>query len=317
MEGFTLADKNVYFYKVVLTDNTTGDEVTPERFKALFSDIIARVAINNSIDCTGSNPEPVMLDVLEDTDEYLFARLNRKRPNNSMQKRDYATRTTTDVLAPDEAANSGIECFTYCILGYRHGILSIANVKGAPGYDALAMMFALHKPQYQLDADGIPNNDLVSELASGRTPEINRIHIDIAQPDAQILERVFGFCDEGILNEMRGRTSSIVIDVKPSFRGKLIDDPSVIARVINAFRQNQDQFNSVKLTGKVDGRNRQREYDLYEEYFKYPIDIKEYRTEGGRKIEVSKSTIQNDYKDKMTKVYDQYKEMLLVFVDRS
>ena len=41
-------------------------------------------------------PEPVMLDVLEDTDEYLFARLNRKRPNNSMQKRDYATRRCVD-----------------------------------------------------------------------------------------------------------------------------------------------------------------------------------------------------------------------------
>ena len=72
MEEFTIADKNVYFYKLVITDNTTGDEVSPDRFKGLFSDIIARAAINNSIDCTGTNPEPVMLDVLEDTDAYLF-----------------------------------------------------------------------------------------------------------------------------------------------------------------------------------------------------------------------------------------------------
>ena len=311
-----MADKNVYFYKLVITDNTTGDEVSPDRFKGLFSDIIARAAINNSIDCTGTNPEPVMLDVLEDTDAYLFARLNRKRPNNSMQKRDYATRTTTDVLDPDEAANSGIECFTYCILGYRHGILSIANIKGAPGYEALAMMFAMHKPQYQLDADGIPNNDLVSELASGRTPEINRIHIDIAQPEAQILERVFGFCDEGILNEMRHRTSSIVIDVKPNLRGKLIDDPGVIARIISAFRQNQNQFNSVKLTGKVDGRKRQREYDLYEEYFKYPIRISEHRTANGRRVERTKAEIQRDYRNEMMNLYENYKRILLVLSNR-
>lgn len=311
-----MADKNVYFYKIVLTDNTTGAEVAPDRFKSLFSEIISRTAINNSIDCTGSNPEPVMLDVLEDTDEYLFARLNRKRPNNSMQKRDYGTRETTDVLAPDEAANSGIECFTYCILGYRHGLLSIANIKGAPGYDALAMMFALHKPRYQLDADGIPNNDLVSELASGRTPEINRIHIDIAQPDAQILEQVFGFCDEGILDDMRERTSSIVIDVKPSFRGKLIDDPNVIARIINAFRQNQNQFNSVKLTGKVDGRKRQREYDLYEEYFKYPIRISEHRQANGQRLERSKTEIQRDYRNEMMNLYDRYKNLLWILSNR-
>ena len=311
-----MADKNVYFYKVVLIDNTTGDEVPPDRFKGLFSDIITRMAINNSIDCTGSNLEPVMLDVLEDTDEYLFARLNRKRPNNSMQKRDYATRTTTDVLAPDEAANSGIECFTYCILGYRHGILSIANIKGAPGYDALAMMFALYNTQYQLDAHGIPNNNIVSELATGRDPEINRIHIDIAQPDAQILERVFGFCDEEILNEMHQRTSSIVIDVKPTLRGSLINDPGVIARIINAFRRNPDQFNSVKLTGKVDGRKRQREYDLYEEYFKYPIRISEHRIANGRRVERTKAEIQLDYRNEMMNLYEHYKRMLLILSNR-
>jgi hypothetical protein len=96
----------------------------------------------------------------------------------------------------------------------------------------------------------------------------------------------------------------------------LIDDPNVIARIINAFRQNQTQFNSVKLTGKVDGRKRQREYDLYEEYFKYPIRISEHRQANGRRLERSKSEIQRDYRNEMMNLYNRYKNILLILSNR-
>lgn len=311
-----MADKNVYFYKIVLTDNESAEEVPTTRLKAIFSDIITRATINHSIDCTETQLEPVMLDILEDTDEYLFARLNQKRPNNSMQKRDYSTRATTDVLAPDEVLNSGIECFTYCILGYQHGILSIVNIKSAPKWDALSMMFAVHSPRYLLHAEGIPNNNLVAELSQGRSPEINRIHIDIAQPDAQILEQIFGFCDREILDEMHARTSSLVIDVKPTLRGRLIDNPNTIDRIIGAFRRHQPQFNSVKVIGKIDRDTRRREYDLYETFFKYPIQINEHRQENGHRLERSKADIQRDYRHEMMTLYDHYKGLLLVLSDR-
>ena len=55
---------------------------------------------------------------------------------------------------------------------------------------------------------------------------------------------------------------------------------------------------------------------MYEEYFKYPVEIKEYRQEGGRKIEVSKNEIQIDYRAKMMNVYDHYKTTILTFVNR-
>lgn len=66
---------------------------------------------------------------------------------------------------------------------------------------------------------------------------------------------------------------------------------------------------------KKDNNSPQREYDLYEEYFKYPIDIKEYRHEGGRRLEISKADIRMEYKRKMTDVYDRYKEIILLFVE--
>ena len=44
-----------------------------------------------------------------------------------MQKRNYNTYETADVLPPDEIGNNGVEWFAYCILGYSHGILSLVN----------------------------------------------------------------------------------------------------------------------------------------------------------------------------------------------
>ena len=46
------------------------------------------------------------------------------------------------------------------------------------------------------------------------------------------------------------------------------------------------------------------------------MEIKEYRQEGGRKIEVSKKEIQLDYRAKMMNVYEHYKTTILTFVNR-
>lgn len=311
-----MSKKNVYFYELVIEDSQSGTAIPVDDYRTILSDIISKESINGSIELTYEQTEPVLMDVIENTDEYLFARLSRKRPNNSIQKRNYKTRETTDVLAPDEIGNNGIECFTYCFLGYTHGILSIAKSKGAPGAEVFSMLFAMHKREYSAETFGIPNNDLVKELIEGKAPQVNRVSFDVARPSAELLEGMFGFKDDEIIAAMSRKTASLVVDVKPDFRGYLIDDPGLISKLIGALRKNQAKYNTIRISGKKDGRGPQREYDLYEEYFKYPIDIKEYRQEGGRKIEMSKAAIQRDYKDKMTKTYDNYKEMLLVFVDR-
>lgn len=312
-----MSKKNVYFYELIIEDAQTGATIPVDQYRDILTDIFSKKCLNNSVELTYEQTEPVLMDILENTDEYLFARLSRKRLNNSIHKRNYKTRKTTDVLAPDEIGNNGIECFTYCILGYTHGVLSIAKSKGAPGKEAFSMLFALHDRRYTADSFGIPNNDLVKELIDGKAPQVNRVSFDIARPGAQLLEGMFGFHDEEVISAMSRKTASLVVDVRPDFRGYLIDDPGLISKLIDALRKSQTRYNTIKIAGKKDGHGPQREYDLYEEYFKYPVDIKEFRQEGGRKIEVSKAAIQRDYLDKMTKVYNQYKNTLLTFVDRS
>ena len=312
-----MSKKNVYFYELVIENRETGKAIPVNQYKGIISNIFKNGCVNNSIELTYEQTEPVWMDIIEDTDEYLFARLSRKRLNNSIQKRNYKTRKITDVLAPDEVANNGIECFTYCILGYTHGVLSIAKSKGAPGPEAFSMLLAMYNKAYMAESYGIPNNELINELLDGKAPQVNRVYFDIACPGAELLKGLFGFSDDEVITAMSRKTASLVIDVKPDFRDYLIDDPGLISRLIKALRGNQKRYGTIRVSGKKDEKSPQREYDLYEEYFKYHVDIKEYRQEGGRKKEVSKAAILKDYKDKMTKVYDKYKDTILVFVNRA
>ena len=311
-----MSTKNIYFFKVTIRDTQNNTEVPVSSFKAIFQSIIDQHSRNGALKLDYQSSEPIMLDVLEHTDEFLFARLNRKRPNNSMQKRNYNTYQTTDVLAPDEIGNSGVELFTYCILGYSHGILSIVNSKGAPGAGALARVFSCYNNRFSLETEGIPNQDLINELLGGRAPEINRVQVDIAQPSAQILESVFGFNETEILAEMGRNASSLVFEVKPEFRGALSCDPTIISRLIDVLRRNRGHYNSVVVSGKKDSGDRQRQYDLYEEYFKYPINVSEYRQENGQKIEREKGLIQQDFRANMMQVYSAYKNIILAVSNR-
>lgn len=56
--------------------------------------------------------------------------------------------------------------------------------------------------------------------------------------------------------------------------------------------------------------------DLYEEYFKYPISVSEYRQENGQKIEREKAEILRDYRLNMMNVYNDYKDIILAVSNR-
>lgn len=311
-----MAIKNVYLYKVIIIETSSGKEVDVSRFKVEFQKIFDKNIRNRALKLTKDASEPVVLDVIENTDKYLFARLSKKRPNNSMQKRDYTTYETTDVLDPSEADNSGVEWFTYCILGYSHGILSVVNSKGAPGGNTLARIFSLYNASLSLEIERIPNKNLINELLDGGSPEINKIEVGIAQPSSQIMQDVFGFSEQKILQEMHLNTSSIIFEIKPVHSGYLLDNSNNIKKIIRKLMKNRKNYSSVKVSGKAETGERQKEYDLYEEYFKYSISINEYYQEDGRKVEVKKNIIEEDYKTKIMGVYNEFKKMILAVSNR-
>ena len=311
-----MSTKNVYLFKVVIRDTRTDTVVAVNRFKNLFQRVFNSKCIHNALKLTSEDETAMILDVIEDTEEYLFARLNRKRPNNGMQKRNYTDYSITDVLGPNEINNNGVELFTYCILGYSYGILSIVNSKEAPNQGALARIFSCYNDNFSLETEPIPNQGLINELLQGRTPEINKLQIDIAQPDAQIMQEVFGFNDDEVMEAVQQNVSSIVFEIKPTIRGALSNNRNIIERLIEAFRQNRTRYQSVILSGKANTGERQRSYDLYEKYFKYPISVSEYHQDNGHRVETEKAIILTEYKEQMMYVYDRYKQIILAVSNR-
>lgn len=312
-----MSNKTVYFYRVSLFSVNPFTVLPINQLKPLIKNIFETNNLNNALRLTSDDAEPMILDIIQDNDQYLFARLNKKRLNNTLQKRDYDNLTTGDVLTPEERESKGIELFTYCILGYKHGILSIVNAKGAPNIGALNRIFEKYNAEYNLEMTAIPNSSLLEQLIAGRAPQINRIVIDMPTPNAQVLQEVFNLNDSEILQTVQSNSRSIVFEIAPNLRGgALMDDKNMISRIIDLFRQKRGSFNDVKISAKSDDGQRQMCYDLYEEFFKYEIYVPEYHKDGGQTVEYEKQDIQNRYRSEMAAIYDQYKVVLLGVSDR-
>lgn len=311
-----MAKKNVYFFKVVITDKSTNRSINPNEIKNVLKTIFRENGKNNSLRLCNDDIDKVVLDIIEDTSEYLFAKLSKKKPNFSIQKRNYETLETTDVLLKDEVGNNGVESFTFFILGYKHGILSIINVKGAPNDNTLKGIFELYNDNFSMENEAIPNKEMINQLKDGSNPKINRLKIGIAQPNAKFLQDILKWSDTKICDEMSLNSSSVVFEIRPHFRKSLLDNISDVKNLIFDLVKHRDEFESLVITGKPNDNENQREYDLFEEYFKYQIDVKEYSIIDGRKREKDKKDILEDYKKSMQKIYDDNKLLLLTMANR-
>lgn len=311
-----MSTKNVYFYKLSLIQAKDEEEIEIHNLKSIIEDIISTNSKNGSINLYSPGTEPIIMDILEEKDEYLFARLSKKSRNNSIQKRDYGTLMTSPVLNSLEVTNNGVETFTYCIIGYKHGILSIARNQSAPNENVIKRLFALYKKEYNLVIDSVPNNKLIEELY-GDNAVINRITFEIPTPNAQLLQESLHVEDSELIELIQQKTHAVSIEIKPPSRGHIMNDPSYIKKLLDSFKSHSNRtFSKVVISGKPDDDTKQKRYDLFEEYFKYPIEISEMHTEGGRKVEYPKEKIQNDYRFQMMNIYDSYKIYILGICDR-
>lgn len=308
--------KNVYFFKVSLFSYTPKVERPIGELKKIFNDIFIKNSQNDSIRLSSDNIDTVILDIIENEEEYLFARLSKRRLNNTLQKRDYNTFTIDDVLSVDEVKSKGIELFTYCILWYNNGVLAVVNSKGAPSGNALNRIFELYNKEYYLEILPVPNIDLIRELYDSTESRIKRIRVEVPSPDPIILEQALNTKERDLIDSVCNNTQSVIFTINPQLKGDLSHDSKIIKRMIDVFRKNRHKYNSITLYGKAGSRCKQVGYDLFEEHFKYPIDITEYYQDNNHKVEYPKEHIQADYRDKMMRVYVEFKDIIDSFCDR-
>ena len=311
------------FFKVKLIRTSVKQECDYQLIEGIFENIFNKHAFDNenykSLDLSPnvapSSVEPKeIMDIFED-DKYLFGRLGRKKANNAMQKRNYTTLEAESVLNNDEAQNRGIESFTFFILDYSKGVLSVVNTKGAPNIKAFNALCGNYGEDYELEFESVPNEDGIAVLYGAKTPEISKLEFEIPSPNAEFLQSVLGLDEEVIKEMIQDSVYSSVITLKATPYHKLLSSKEKVREVLDILIGRKKNYSKALVRGNAENFG-SRNFDLHAKYFTYPIEIKRYRTIQGRQVEYSLSELAEQYKIGLHMAYESNYDIINAIINR-
>lgn len=318
-----MASMTTEFYKMKLYESCSKQEIDFKFVRTMFEEVFQKYAVNNgdykSIDLSPDikplNIEPKeIMDIFED-EKYLFGRLGRKKANNAMQKRDYGTLKAESVFSANEVEDKGLETFTFFILDYNKGIVSVVNTKGAPNIKAFNALCENYYKDYELDFDSIPNEEGIAVLYGASTPEISKLEFEIPSPNAEFLQSVLGL-DEEIIKEMiQDSVYSSVITLKAIPYGKLLSKKEKVRQVLDILVEKKENYSKALIRGNAENFG-SRNFDLHAKYFTYPIEIKRHRIIQGKKVEYSLLELAEQYKHGLHMAYESNYDIVNAIANR-
>lgn len=319
-----MAERKVEFLSVSLLQKHTGVDlgynIIKEKFDAIFDayavDTEEGKALDLRPDIMPYDVEPkIILDIYENTESMLFARMCRKKPNNALIRRDYDSLETEDVLAPEELKKYGIEVFTFFMLDYQHGILAIVNAKDAPGAKVLNWIFEKYDRGFDLGFVNIPNSDGINMLYNAGAPKISEYEFVVPTPDARFLQDVLGMDETEIANIVTDNVQTATLILKPEPYRTIEHGTERIRRVLDILTNKKEQYDKVLVKGRSDDFNT-TSFDLHEQYFTYPIEIRKYRMRNNKKEEFTTKELREQYREAITEAYMNSRELLLAVTNR-
>ena len=317
-----MASMTVEFFKVELMNQLSKCKENFANIKKIIDEILSEIQIQDGYRSIDLAPEITpndivpkeVIDVFDDS-QYLFGRICRKKANNAILKRDYFTLRAEEVFNSEESKKSGIEFFTFFILDYEKGILSIVNAKGAPGKRAISSLIERFRPEYCLEFIDIPNKDGIQVLYNSMAPEISRIEFDIPTPNAEFLQRVLGL-EEDIIREMiQDNVMSASVLLKPTPYGKLLRKRDSVRSVLDILFWSRNNFKKTLIKGNSE-KFSSRNFDLNSKFFTYPIDVKMYRIIKGKQVNYSLEEVVEQYRIGLHRAYEDNYDLIVGIANR-
>ncbi len=311
------------FYKVVLLMRKNDEEIDYKILKDIFTEIINENAIENdgyksidiSPDIAPTSVEPKEIIDIFDDEKYLFGRITRKKANNTVIKRDYSTLKANNVFEDEEAKDKGIEVYTFFILDYEQGILSVVNTKGAPNFKAIDALCLNYCSQYKLNFESIPNEEGISVLLGAETPEISKFEFEIPAPNAEFLQAVLGL-DESVIREMiQNNVYSSIITLKAMPYQQLVSKKETVKEILNILIGKKGNYSKAIIRGKSESFST-RNFDLRARYFTYPIEIKKYHMVRGTQVEYSLQELVEQFKHGLHMAYESNFDIINAIANR-
>lgn len=318
-----MSNKNVEFLEIVLKNKNTGVLLDCCELRRIFNDILVKHGVKN-IDCITLDLTPrvspdsynpkILLDVYEMSD-IMFARVSKKKENNAIQRRDYTTYIADDVFTAAEMSKLGIEVFTYFIIDFKKGIISIVNAQDAPGPRILNWVFEEYDKTYEIEFSNIPNKDGIDILYKSESSKITRYEFDIPTPNAEYLQEILGLSEEEIVKIVNHNAHKATLIIRPEPYKNMESNHNVVREIIDILKRKQATYDKSVIRAKTDEFNN-RDYDLHAKYFTYPITVKKFRTVGGEKVGYNNDEMKNQFKEGLMGAYNKNKDLILAIVDR-
>ncbi len=315
-----MAQKKIYFYKTVLYDEL-GRIVSQELFKHIIIEILNSYGTNQgeciSIDITPFEENMhLIFDAYNYKNEKLFGRFSRQLPKNTLLHHEYRTYTSSEVLPGVDEKERGIEKYTYGMLNYASGIFAFVSSQGVTSEKALKILLEKYKPGYVLDLIPIPNERGIESIYEGKDPEISKVEIEVPLPNTAVLERLFGWSDEELLNSLNENKLRISTVLKAEPRHNLTDEPGIVRKVIDAVKESKNGYNKAKMVARAKSV-KIREYNFFDDNFMYPIDITPYHMQKNEKVYYTNQELVDIYRQNINLAFIESKGILDLFINNN
>lgn len=313
-----MAIKKVYFYKVSLFESS-GKEIPYTGLKDKLKEIIEKRAVNQggywTLDLTDDVYEHIIWDIAEYKDTKLFGRLSKQKPSNSVVCRDYKNFRKEDLNITADEKLYGIEQYTYGSLDYATGIFSIIGVQGAPTENILKKVFERYNYNYYIELVPIPNHHSIKKLYGERNTEVSSLEVEIPLPDAATLQHVFGWKDKELLGILESRNLTARVMVKAPRRQTITFDSEESQNLIKEVWNNIAGYTGAKLRAKT-ARTKMREYDFFEQYFSYPVDITYYHIVDYERVYYTVDELMEINRQNIIQAFVENKKILRTVINR-
>ncbi|WP_080872534.1 hypothetical protein [Oceanobacillus timonensis] len=189
--------KNVFFHRMLMyrrffRQNPNGNEVMEKDYQPLqrldetFMDLIDNYSENNCLRLNGEFEENVVLEILNVSERYIYARIGKQQDILTVHLRD------TETLEPSEierVGNQQLEIFTYLLIERENYIISFLREQSAPSIQELGKLVSnFLGPNWELHSEisSVMIDDAIPILANKDI--IGSMEYKVAVPSDELLD---------------------------------------------------------------------------------------------------------------------------------
>lgn len=308
-----MATKKAYYYIATINEVATNRDVTVS-IKTIFENVFQHKCVeNNGIKTMMLSEGKVSLDILFNTDLYLFARVGRKKDSSDAIIRDNQTKKYEYVLAGEDLLNKTLEICTYFLLDYTTGVVGFIIGKAAPSVQSLINIVNENYDEYIMKVDNIVSPESVRALMNPGS-SIGKIKYKFRVPNVDILKHV-GLDREQITSLYNTDIYEVELVIKNQPRRNITEDDNKISDIINKFAALPQ---AIKDTLAIHGKTRNsssQDYSFDENEIVYSIDVPADKTVEGQKITLTVDEVANEIFIRLRNIYNENKSALLSFAN--